>query len=46
MKFDRTGIILYVIRYRECLNFYENILGLKKCPKQKHLLILSLETHI
>ena len=30
MKFDRTGIILYVIKYKECVVFYENILGLKK----------------
>lgn len=30
MKFDRTGIILYVIRYKECVDFYENALGLKK----------------
>ena len=30
MKFDRTGIILYVIKYTECVAFYENILGLKK----------------
>ena len=30
MKFDRTGIILYVIKYEECVAFYENILELKK----------------
>lgn len=30
MKFDRTGIILYVIKYKECVVFYENILELKK----------------
>ena len=30
MKFDRIGIILYVIKYTECVAFYENILGLKK----------------
>ena len=29
MKFDRTGIILYVIRYKECVDFYENTIGLK-----------------
>lgn len=29
MKFDRTGIILYVIKYEECINFYKNILELK-----------------
>ena len=30
MKFDRTGIILYVIKYEECIAFYENTLKLKK----------------
>lgn len=30
MKVDRTGIILYVIKYQECVHFYENVLGLKK----------------
>ena len=30
MKLDRTGIILYVLKYRECVDFYENIVGLKK----------------
>lgn len=30
MNFDRTGIILYVIKYKECVDFYENIIGLKK----------------
>lgn len=28
MTFDRAGIILYVIRYQECLNFYQQILSL------------------
>lgn len=28
MKFDRTGIILYTINYKECVNFYANILKL------------------
>ncbi|MEM7369078.1 MAG: VOC family protein [Bacteroidota bacterium] len=26
--FDRTGFILYVIRYQECVDFYQNKLGL------------------
>ena len=30
MKFDRTGMILYVIKYKECVEFYENILELEK----------------
>ncbi|MCV9386577.1 VOC family protein [Reichenbachiella ulvae] len=30
MNFDRTGIILYVIDYEACLQFYEQKLGLKK----------------
>lgn len=30
MEFDRTGIILYTIEYKKCVEFYENILGLKK----------------
>jgi len=29
MNFDRTGIILYVINYQECVHFYENVLELK-----------------
>ena len=30
MEFDRTGIILYTIKYQKCVAFYENILGLNK----------------
>ena len=30
MEFDRSGIILYVLRYNECVDFYENTLGLTK----------------
>lgn len=30
MNFDRTGIILYVINYQACIDFYGNMLGLKK----------------
>tara|TARA_B110000091_G_scaffold67082_1_gene73768 strand:- start:1461 stop:1835 length:375 start_codon:yes stop_codon:yes gene_type:complete len=29
MNFDRTGIILYAINYKECVAFYKNILELK-----------------
>ena len=29
MDFDRTGIILYVINYQECVDFYKDILELK-----------------
>ena len=29
MKFDRTGIILYTIEYKKCVDFYQNIVGLK-----------------
>lgn len=28
MKFDRTGIILYVTRYEACIDFYQHKLGL------------------
>ena len=30
MRFDKTGIILYTIRYEECVDFYGNILELKR----------------
>jgi lactoylglutathione lyase len=26
MKIDRTGLILYVLKYQECIDFYQNIL--------------------
>lgn len=29
MQFDKTGFILYVIRYAECVDFYKNTIGLK-----------------
>ncbi|WP_369048098.1 VOC family protein [Tenacibaculum sp. UWU-22] len=29
MTFDRTGIILYTINYKKCIDFYSNILELK-----------------
>lgn len=28
MKFDRTGIILYVTAYKACIEFYQQVLGL------------------
>lgn len=28
MKFDRTGVILYTVNYKECVDFYENIIEL------------------
>lgn len=30
MNFDRTGIILYTIKYKKCVDFYLNTLGLTK----------------
>jgi lactoylglutathione lyase len=30
MIFDRTGIILYVFKYKECVDFYKNTLELKQ----------------
>lgn len=29
MDFDRTGIILYVINYHKCVDFYKDVLGLR-----------------
>lgn len=37
MEFDRTGIILYTIEYKKCVDFYENILGLSKMFKTENL---------
>ncbi|WP_324026117.1 glyoxalase/bleomycin resistance/dioxygenase family protein [Maribacter sp. BPC-D8] len=37
MEFDRTGIILYTLKYKSCVEFYENILGLKKMFESKNL---------
>lgn len=37
MKFDRTGIILYTIEYKKCVEFYENILELTKMFETKNL---------
>ncbi|WP_282164857.1 VOC family protein [Cellulophaga baltica] len=33
MEFDRTGIILYTVAYKECVVFYEQTLGLNKLFK-------------
>ena len=37
MEFERTGIILYTIEYKKCVEFYENMLGLKKMFDSKNL---------
>ena len=37
MDFDRTGIILYTLEYKKCVDFYENILGLKKMFEGENL---------
>jgi lactoylglutathione lyase len=37
MKFDRTGIILYTIEYKKCVEFYEKILELTKMFETKNL---------
>ena len=37
MEFDRTGIILYTLEYKNCVEFYANILGLKKMFESKNL---------
>ena len=37
MKIEKTGFILYTINYHECVNFYQNILGLKILYKKKML---------
>lgn len=37
MKLDRTGIILYTVKYEECIEFYANVLGLKVMFTSKNL---------
>jgi lactoylglutathione lyase len=37
MKFDQTGIILYTIEYKKCVEFYENILELNKMYEEENL---------
>ena len=37
MEFDRTGIILYTLEYKNCVEFYANILGLKRMFESENL---------
>lgn len=37
MEFDRTGIILYTIEYKKCIDFYKNILELKPLFESENL---------
>ncbi len=37
MHFDRTGIILYTVKYTECVHFYEHVLELPKMFESKDL---------
>ena len=37
MEFERTGIILYTIEYKRCVDFYEIMLGLKKMFESENL---------
>ena len=37
MEFDRTGIILYTIEYKKCVEFYQNDLGLNKMFESENL---------
>ncbi|MCI2230154.1 glyoxalase/bleomycin resistance/dioxygenase family protein [Polaribacter sp. MSW13] len=37
MKLDRTGIILYTLNYKSCVNFYEHILNLQKMFEGENL---------
>lgn len=37
MEFDRTGIILYTIKYQKCVEFYEEIIGLTKMFRTESL---------
>jgi len=37
MKFDRTGFILFTIKYEKCVDFYEHILGLPKMFETENL---------
>ncbi|ADY30726.1 glyoxalase [Cellulophaga geojensis KL-A] len=37
MDFKRTGIILYTIEYKKCVDFYENILELNKMFETENL---------
>ena len=37
MEFDRTGLILYTIEYKKCVEFYEKTLGLNKMFESENL---------
>ncbi len=37
MEFDRTGVILYTIEYKNCVEFYEKILELPKMFEAQNL---------
>ncbi|MFT4678404.1 MAG: lactoylglutathione lyase [Flavobacteriales bacterium] len=37
MKFDRTGLVLYTIEYKKCVDFYEITLGLNKMFENESL---------
>lgn len=37
MEFERTGIILYTIEYKKCVEFYGNMLGLNKMFESENL---------
>lgn len=37
IAFNQTGIVLYTLKYKECLEFYEHVLGLKKLFEKKQL---------
>lgn len=37
MNFDRTGIILYTIEYKKCVDFYRDLLGLNILFESKDL---------
>ncbi len=41
MKFDRTGFILYTIKYNECVAFYKNILELDILFKAENITCFS-----
>ncbi|NND06774.1 MAG: glyoxalase/bleomycin resistance/dioxygenase family protein [Saprospiraceae bacterium] len=41
MDFDRTGIILYVLHYQECVHFYKDILALPVLFETRTLICFS-----
>ncbi len=38
MKIERTGLILYVVKYAECVQFYHEVLGLTVLFKNDNLI--------